>query len=69
MVTPVYLTRSRILQLIRVPLELGMDSLPTFLPAVLKADVSARKDNEKKNPFERNETGFFYGPKVNWYPI
>jgi hypothetical protein len=46
-----------------------MDSLPTSLPAVLKADVPARKDNEKKNPFEGNETGFFYGPKVNWYPI
>jgi hypothetical protein len=41
-----------------VLLELGMDRLPASSPAVVQADVSARKDNEKKNPIERNETGF-----------
>jgi hypothetical protein len=40
------------------------------LPAVLKADVPARKDNEKKNRIERNEPRpDSYGPKVNWYAI
>jgi hypothetical protein len=51
------------LKLIYAPRELGIDSLSISSMAVLKADVSARKDNEKKNPFERSETGFFMGRK------